>query len=551
MDLGGRRAGAGWGDRGRVGADGRGADFPDGSLYADLRGFSDTSDPEPAELLREFLVALDVPPCRMPKSADAAGVLRSLTAELRLLVVLDNARTSAQVRPLLPTGPGCVTVVTSRARLTGLVASDAARVLALDVLATDDSVALLTRVLGEHRTAAEPQAARRTAELCGGPPARTAGRRRSARGTPRPRPRLPRRPARRRAPAARVARRRGHRRRLRAAAHRRPPPRRRRAAVHRARPSPGHARRPVQRRRARRHALPDAARALDRLVTAHLLTETAPGRYVLHDLVRLHARGQSHDPAARTAARLRLYDHCVATALSASEAAEPGGEPAFVQPDDFQQPPTVRDFTSREEALGWFAAERDDLALIAAAARVEDRPERAWRIAVTQWPLVVWRVLADWAPTLEAALADARACADPYAEARVLTLLGWVLAEEGRTAEAVRHLRVAPELAARASDVLGEATALVTLAAALPDDEPGAAETACTRARALATEADDAHTRMLALQQEIDRSTATTARLGVRCWTQGGRVPPGRGAGSRWVPVLHRHVRRIRSLQPV
>lgn len=152
-------------------AAGRRADFPDGTLYADLRGFSDTSDPEPAELLREFLVALDVPPCRMPESAHASGALfRSLTAELRLLVVLDNARTSAQVRPLLPTGPGCVTVVTSRARLTGLVASDAARVLALDVLATDDSVALLTRVLGEHRTAAEPQAARRTAELCGGLP---------------------------------------------------------------------------------------------------------------------------------------------------------------------------------------------------------------------------------------------------------------------------------------------------------------------------------------------------------------------------------------------
>ncbi|MFJ8622630.1 BTAD domain-containing putative transcriptional regulator [Kitasatospora sp. NPDC093550] len=152
-------------------AAGRRSDFPDGTLYADLRGFSDTSDPEPAELLREFLVALDVPPCRMPESADAAGALfRSLTAELHLLVVLDNARTSAQVRPLLPTGPGCVTVVTSRARLTGLVASDAARVVALDVLATDDSVALLARVLGEHRTAAEPQAARRTAELCGGLP---------------------------------------------------------------------------------------------------------------------------------------------------------------------------------------------------------------------------------------------------------------------------------------------------------------------------------------------------------------------------------------------
>ncbi|MFJ9446784.1 BTAD domain-containing putative transcriptional regulator [Kitasatospora sp. NPDC101235] len=482
-------------------AAGRHSDFPDGTLYADLRGFSDTSDPEPAELLREFLVALDVPPRRMPESADAAGALfRSLTAELRLLVVLDNARTSAQVRPLLPTGPGCVTVVTSRARLAGLVASDAARILALDVLATDDSVALLTRLLGERRTAAEPQAARRTAELCGGLP--LALRVAAARLVELPALGLA-------SLADRLA---DERQRLAllavedigvASALRLTTAHLPVDAAQLFTALGHHPGTHVDRFSAAALAgttPPDAARALDCLVAAHLLTETAPGCYVLHDLVRLYARGQSHDPAARTAARLRLYDHCVATALSASEAAEPGGEPAFMQPHDFQQPPAVRDFTSREEALGWFAAERDDLALIAAAARAEDRPERAWRIAVTQWPLVVWRVLADWAPTLEAALADARACADPYAEARVLTLLGWVLAEEGRTAEAVRHLRVAPELAARAGDVLGEATALVNLAAALPDDEPGAAETACTRALALATEADDAHTRMLALQ---------------------------------------------------
>ncbi|MFD5462214.1 BTAD domain-containing putative transcriptional regulator [Kitasatospora sp. NPDC127059] len=477
------------------------SDFPDGTLYADLRGFSDTSDPEPAELLREFLVALDVPPRRMPESADAAGALfRSLTADLRLLVVLDNARTSAQVRPLLPTGPGCVTVVTSRARLAGLVASDAARVVALDVLGTDDSVALLARVLGEHRTAAEPQAARRAAELCGGLP--LALRVAAARLVELPALGLASLADRLADERQRLA--------LLAAEDISVASALRLSTAHLPADAAQlftalghHPGTHVDRFSAAALAgttPPDAARALDRLVAAHLLTETAPGCYVLHDLVRLYARGRSHDPAARTAARLRLYDHCVATALSASEAAEPGGEPAFVQPDDFQQPSAVRDFTSREEALGWFAAERDDLALIAAAARVEGRPERAWRIAVTQWPFVVWRVLADWAPTLEAALADARACADPYAEARVLTLLGWVLTEEGRTAEALRHLRAAPELAARAGDVLGEATALVNLAAALPDDEPCAAETACIRALALATEVDDAHTRMLALQ---------------------------------------------------
>jgi DNA-binding SARP family transcriptional activator/tetratricopeptide (TPR) repeat protein len=475
--------------------------FPDGTLYADLRGFSDTPDAEPAEVVREFLAALGVPSRRTPESAQAAAALfRSLTADRRLLVVLDNARTSAQVRPLLPAGAGCTTVVTSRSRLSGLVASDAARVVALDVLAGADSVALLTRVLGADRTGPEPDAANRIAALCGGLPLalRVAAARLASQ------PSLP----------------------LAALADRLADEHQRLALLaaedigvaSALRLTTAHLSADAERQftalghhpgthvdRFSAAALagttpPEAARALDRLVTAHLLTETGPGRYALHDLVRLYARGLTRDPAAGAAARLRLYDHCVATALSATEAAEPGGEPAFVQPADFRRPPAVRDFTSRADALGWFAAERDDLALTAAAARADGRPERAWRIAVTQWPLVVWRVLADWTPTLDAALADARSCADPYGEARVLTLLGWVLSEEDRPAEAARALHASVDAAARAGDVLGEATALVNLAAALPDDESAAAEAACRRALTLAGGADDAHTRMLALQ---------------------------------------------------
>ncbi|MEV5985024.1 BTAD domain-containing putative transcriptional regulator [Streptomyces sp. NPDC052051] len=480
--------------------------FPDGTLHADLRGFSDAPDAEPAELLREFLSALGVPPRRVPESAAAVGALfRELTARRRLLVVLDNARTSAQVRPLLPAGPGCVTVVTSRTGLTGLVASDAARVVPVDVLGAEDSVALLARVLGAARTDAEPDAARRVAELCGGLP--LALRVAAARLAARPDWSLVTLADRLADAYQRLA--------LLAAedigvasalrlttAHLPADAARHFTALGH---HPGlHVDRFSAAALAGSTPL-EAAVALDRLVAAHLLTETGPDRYELHDLVRLYARGLDHDPAARDLARLRLYDHCVATALAAVEVAEPGGEPAFVLPDDHRQPVAVRDFTSREEALGWFAAERDDLALIAAAARAAGRPERAWRIAVTQWPFVVWRVRSDWAPTLEAALADTRACADPYAESRVLTLLGWVLTEEGRTEEALARLRAAPGLAARAGDVLGEATALVNLAVALLDgagdgERLSAARDACTRALRLATAADDAHTRMLALQ---------------------------------------------------
>ncbi|NEA47188.1 ATP-binding protein, partial [Streptomyces sp. SID10815] len=106
----------------------RRADFPDGRLFADLRGFSDTPAPDAGTVLREFLLALGVPAPRVPETAAARGALfRSLTEGRRLLVVLDNARSSEQVRPLLPGGDHCATLVTSRDRLGGLVASDAAR----------------------------------------------------------------------------------------------------------------------------------------------------------------------------------------------------------------------------------------------------------------------------------------------------------------------------------------------------------------------------------------------------------------------------------------
>ncbi|MFD7717970.1 BTAD domain-containing putative transcriptional regulator, partial [Streptomyces sp. NPDC059814] len=147
------------------------AAFPDGRLFADLRGFGDTGRPTSLEVLREFLLALGVPPRRVPESAQAAAALfRSLTDRRTLLVVLDNARDSAQVRPLLPGGTGCVTLVTSRHRLDGLIASDAARPVPLDVLEPPDGTALLAGVLGEERVLAEPVAARRLAELCGGLP---------------------------------------------------------------------------------------------------------------------------------------------------------------------------------------------------------------------------------------------------------------------------------------------------------------------------------------------------------------------------------------------
>ncbi|WP_432141310.1 BTAD domain-containing putative transcriptional regulator [Streptomyces sp. bgisy084] len=169
----------------------RAGDFPDGQLFADLRGFGEGDEAPPAEILRDFLLALGTPPERVPGSAQAASALfRSLVAERRLLVVLDNARSSAQVRPLLPGGPHCATVVTSRSRLDGLVATDCARPVGLQTLGHEEGAALLGAMLGPERVAEDPAAARELVDLCDGLP--LALRAAAAQLTARPRWRLAR-----------------------------------------------------------------------------------------------------------------------------------------------------------------------------------------------------------------------------------------------------------------------------------------------------------------------------------------------------------------------
>ncbi|WP_445515480.1 BTAD domain-containing putative transcriptional regulator [Streptomyces sp. NEAU-174] len=147
------------------------AAFPDGRLFADLRGFSGGEAVLPAEVLREFLLALGTPAEQIPTSSEAAAALyRSLAARRRLLVVLDNAGSSAQVRPLLPGGPHSATLVTSRSRLDGLIATDAARPVRLHALGTEDGVGLLGALLGPARVAEDPEAARELVALCDGLP---------------------------------------------------------------------------------------------------------------------------------------------------------------------------------------------------------------------------------------------------------------------------------------------------------------------------------------------------------------------------------------------
>jgi DNA-binding SARP family transcriptional activator/tetratricopeptide (TPR) repeat protein len=142
--------------------------FPDGQLYVDLHGYAATSPSRPIQALAGLLRALGVAADRVPVEVEeAAALYRSLLARKRVLVVLDNASSAEQVRPLLPGSPGCAVVVTSRDRLAGLVAREGARRLALDVLAPEESLTLLARVLEDGRVEAEPPAAAELTRVCG------------------------------------------------------------------------------------------------------------------------------------------------------------------------------------------------------------------------------------------------------------------------------------------------------------------------------------------------------------------------------------------------
>jgi tetratricopeptide (TPR) repeat protein len=141
--------------------------FPDGQLYVDLRGYAPVPPMPPIEALSRFLRALGVPAEQVPSDVDeAAAMYRSLLTGKRILVLLDNAYDPDQIRPLLP-APGCLTLITSRDRLAGLIARDGATAIVVDVLSDDEAADLLLRLLGRDRVRAEPGAVKELAGLCG------------------------------------------------------------------------------------------------------------------------------------------------------------------------------------------------------------------------------------------------------------------------------------------------------------------------------------------------------------------------------------------------
>jgi len=142
--------------------------FPDGQLYVDLKGFGPSGQPlGPATAIRGFLDALAIPAQQIPVSLESQIALyRSLLSGKRMLVLLDNARTSDQVLPLLSGGPGCLVMVTSRNKLTGLIAAHDAYPVNLEVLSADEALELLRHRLGPNLLADNPAALAELIELC-------------------------------------------------------------------------------------------------------------------------------------------------------------------------------------------------------------------------------------------------------------------------------------------------------------------------------------------------------------------------------------------------
>lgn len=470
--------------------------FPDGLLFADLGGFSERPDREPGDVLGEFLLALGVAPEDLPGPVPARSALfRRMTVDRRVLVVLDNVRESVQVRPLLPGGTDSVMLVASRNRLLGLVASDLARPVPLAALDTDEATALLTRVLGAARVAAEPDAAREVAALCDGLP--LALRIAAAKIASDPRRRI-----------STMAEQLGHAQRrlaqlsaeeisvgaaLRLSVEQLPAPAAELFGLLGLHPGP-HVDSYAAAALCDTH--PDlAAEALEQLAATHLVTETGDDCFTLHDLVRLYAQGL--DRTSPSDALDRLADHYLHTGLAATAAAEPGGQPCFALPEGSYRPALVTEFADPEAALAWLASERETLAGVVRGAA----PDRAWRLILLQWPLVLRQVRDGWAPQLELALRAATEVGDTDAESRVRALLGWVLSVEDRLPEALACLAPAPELAARAGSLIGQAIALLNLAVVqtgLGDHE--SAGTGLAQALELARTDGHPHTLSLAVQ---------------------------------------------------
>jgi DNA-binding SARP family transcriptional activator len=438
-------------------------EFPDGQLYADLRGSGIAGTPASSqEVVRGFLDAFSVEPGRIPADPRSqAGLYRTVLAGKKVVLVLDDVGDGDQLRPLLPGSGGCLVIVTSRHRLTGLAAAHAAAMLTLDVLTEDEARELLARRLGVRRISAEPEAAGELSRLCARLPlalsiaaARAAGRPQlslsslaadlrdesggldlldAGEGASSVRSAFSCSYRALSGPAARMFRLLG--------IHPGPdvtiPVAASLAAV-----TVGQAR--------------DALAELDR---EHLISEHAPGRFAFHDLLRAYAAGQAfaeESPAEREAAIHRFLDHYLHTARTAAVLLHPGREPPFPA---CPMPGVAREhLTCHEQALAWLEAEYRVLLAAVTLAADQGFDRHAWQLP---WCLVTFLyrrgLWAQWATTEHVALAAAQRLGDLEGQARARLDLGYIGVVSGSRRGVRTHLRRALSMFGELDDREGQA----------------------------------------------------------------------------------------------
>ncbi|GAB3186930.1 NB-ARC domain-containing protein [Micromonospora palomenae] len=437
--------------------------FPDGQLYIDLLGFT-AGQPavEPAYAIRRLLDALGVPPGRIPADTGAQRDLYRMTlAGRRLLVLLDNARDVAQLRPLLPGSPTTMVIVTSRDQLTGLVAANGAHPVGLGAFSDEESHEFLRRRLNDGRADAQPQAIAHIAQRCARLPLALALV--AARAVQQPSFPLS-------AFASQLA---DDRRRLDLLAADDADTNLRAVLADSyagldtasarlfcllgAWPAPEIT---VAAAASLAGLPPDRVGSLlARLVRAHLVAERAEGRYLLHDLLAAYAAELSHerlDESERIEAVHRALDHVLHTAAAAAAVLRPQRQPL---PLSVARPGTVVELiTTIGEAFAWFTSELPTLMTAVSIAGALGSDRHAMLLAQAAQTYLYRQGLHDeQVHVQQAALAATQRLGDRPAEARAYLSVAHAFTCGGRHDEALRHFNKAFALYLEVDDREGQA----------------------------------------------------------------------------------------------